>query len=129
MEEICTVCLVPLVRSDKFGGEAVGLDEHLDLAAAGGALQIAEDVAVGLAPIAGDALALARHVAGEVELVTVGRTVQRLLEAETGTGDLVVRLAADALGGAVGQRHRAGAGPRAFEACKRSGRLSLACRN
>src|SRR5262245_1414194 len=68
----------------QIGGEAVGLDEHLDLAAAGSALEIAEDVAVGLAPVAGDSLALARHVAGEVELVAVGRAVQSLLEAEAG---------------------------------------------
>src|SRR6478735_5189109 len=113
----------------QIGGKAVGLDEHLDLAATGGALQIAEDVAVGLAPIAGDALALAGHVAGEVELVAVGGAVQRLLETETGAGNLVVRLAADALGGAVGQRYRTRAGPRALKTCKRAGRLSLTCRN
>src|SRR5258708_24682703 len=43
------------------------LDEHVDLAAARGALQIAEDVAAGFAPVAGNAVALARHVAGRSE--------------------------------------------------------------
>src|SRR5262249_47520821 len=46
------------------GGEAGGLDEDVDLAIAGGALQVAENVAALLAPTAGDALALAGDVAG-----------------------------------------------------------------
>src|SRR6266702_2405662 len=113
----------------QIGGKTVGLDEHIDLATAGGALEIAEDVATGLAPIAGDAVALARHVAGEVELVAVAGAVQGLLQVEAGAANLVVCLAADALGGAVGQRHRASAGPRTVETGERSGRLSVARRN
>src|SRR5437879_1398002 len=64
------------------GGEAVGLDEHVDLAAAGGALEVTEDVAAGLAPIAGDPVALTRDVAGEVQLVAVAGAVQGLLQVE-----------------------------------------------
>src|SRR4051794_24833530 len=39
-------------------GKAGGLDEHLDLAAARGALQVAENVAAALAPIPRDAVAI-----------------------------------------------------------------------
>src|ERR1700742_652113 len=63
------------------GGEARSLDEHADLAIAGGALQIAEDVAALLAPAAGDTVALAGDIAGQVELVAVAGAVQRLLQA------------------------------------------------
>ncbi len=55
LELICTVCLGAVGAQRQIGGKAVGLDEHLDLAAAGGALEVAEDVAAGLAPVAGDA--------------------------------------------------------------------------
>ena len=67
LESICTTaCAVG--AQVQLGGKAGGLDEHVDLAAAGGALQIAEDVAALLAPVAGDALALAGHVAGRSNL-------------------------------------------------------------
>lgn len=129
LDEICTVCLEPLVRRDRLAAKPLASTNTSIWPPPAGALKVAEDVAVGLAPIAGDALALAGHVAGEVELVAVRRAVQRLLEAETGASDLVVGLAADALGRAVGERHGAGAGPRAVEAGERPGRLSMACRN
>ena len=64
------------------GGKSGGLDEHVDLAAAGGALQIAENVAALFAPVAGDALTLAGHVAGKIELVAVAGAMQVLLQAE-----------------------------------------------
>src|SRR5262245_15406627 len=111
------------------GGKAGGLDEHADLAAACGALQIAEDVAAFLAPIAGDALTLAGDVRGQVELVAVAGAMQRLLQAHARRGDLVVGLAADVLGSAVGQRDRAVTGPRTVEAGKRSARLGITRRH
>src|SRR5205085_11919123 len=58
------------------GGKSGSLDEHLDLAAARGALQIAENIAALLAPVAGDTVALARHVAGEIEFVAVAGAMQ-----------------------------------------------------
>src|SRR4029077_20959185 len=64
------------------GGKTRSLDEHVDGAAAGGALQVAENVAALLAPVAGDAVALAGNVADEVELVAVAGAMQRLLQAE-----------------------------------------------
>src|SRR5258708_2908067 len=87
------------------------LDEHVDLAAARGALQIAEDVAAGFAPVAGNAVALARHVAGEIELVAVAGAMQVLLQAHARRVDFVVGLAADVLGGAVGKCDRARTAP------------------
>src|SRR3954467_14809260 len=64
----------------QIGGKSGRLDEHVDLSAARGALQIAEDVAALLAPIAGDAVALAGDVAGEIEFVAVAGAVQVLLQ-------------------------------------------------
>src|SRR5882724_3265607 len=107
------------------GRKSVGFDEHFDLATAGGALQIAEDVAAGFGPVAGDSAALARHVAAQVELVAVAGAMQALLQAQAGTVDLVIGLAADALGRAVGQRNRSGAGPVAVEPCKRPTGLGM----
>src|SRR6185312_17338537 len=97
------------------GGKAVGFDEDVDLTAAGSALQVAEDVAAGFAPVAGDTLAIRRHVAGQVELVAVARAVQFLLEAHACAADLITGLAADVLGRAVGERNRSSAGPCSIE--------------
>src|SRR6185436_498604 len=46
-------------------GKSRGLDEDFDPAAAGGALQVSEHVAAGFAPVAGNPLTLAGHVAGQ----------------------------------------------------------------
>jgi hypothetical protein len=51
------------------GGKSRSLDEHVDLSAAGRALQIAENIAAGFAPVAGNAVALARHIAAQVEFL------------------------------------------------------------
>src|SRR5829696_6666307 len=88
-------------------GKSGSFDEQVDLAAAGGALQIAENIPALLAPVAGDAVTLAGDVARQVELVAVAGAVQILLEAEPVGVDPVVGLAADVLGGAVGERDRA----------------------
>ncbi len=104
LESICTLCLLPLVRRFRLAAKPERFHEHLDLAAAGGTLQIAEDVAALLAPVAGDAVALAGDVAREVELVAVAGAVQVLLQAQPAGVDLVVGLAADVLGRAVGER-------------------------
>jgi hypothetical protein len=44
------------------GGKSRSLDEHLDLATAGSALQIAEKIPARFAPVAGNAVTLARNV-------------------------------------------------------------------
>ena len=51
--------LVAVGAQGQVGGKARGLHEHLDLAAAGAALQGAEHVAAGFAPVAGNSVALA----------------------------------------------------------------------
>ena len=53
------------------GGKSRSLDEHLDLATAGRALQIAEKIPAGFAPVAGNAVTLARNVGTQVEFVAV----------------------------------------------------------
>src|SRR5438132_6905951 len=103
------------------------LDEQVDLAAAGGALQIAEDIPALLAPVAGDAVTLAGDVAGEIEFIAVAGAVQILLQAEPAGVDLVVGLAADVLGGAVGKRNSARAAPVSVKAGKRASHLGMAC--
>ncbi len=108
-------------------GKSGRLDEHVDLAAACGALQVAEDIPALLAPVTGDALTLAGDVAGEIEFVAVAGAVQILLQAEPVGVDLVVGLATDVLGGAVGERDRAGAAPVSVKAGKRAPRLGMAC--
>jgi hypothetical protein len=47
--------LVAVGPQIQVGGKSGSLDEHVDLAAAGGALQVAEDIPALLAPVAGDA--------------------------------------------------------------------------
>ena len=50
-------------------GESGRLDEHVDLAAARGSLQIAENIPACLVPVAGDSITLARNIAVQVEFV------------------------------------------------------------
>src|SRR5215213_5473593 len=108
-------------------GKSGSLDKDIDLAAAGGALQIAENIPALLAPVAGDAFALAGDVARQVEFVAVAGAVQILLQAEPVGVDLVVGLAADVLGAAVGKHDCARAAPVSVKAGKRATRLGMAC--
>jgi hypothetical protein len=108
-------------------GKSGSLDEHVDLAAAGSALQIAEDIPALFAPVAGDTVTLAGDVAGEVEFVAVAGAVQILLQAEPVGVDLVVGLATDVLGAAIGKHDRARAAPVSVKAGKRASRLGMAC--
>src|SRR5712664_2419430 len=48
------------------GGKSRSLDEHLDLATARCALEIAENIPARFAPVAGNAVALARNIAAQV---------------------------------------------------------------
>src|SRR5262249_31842485 len=107
----------------------VGLHEHLDLAAACGALQIAEHVAAGFAPTPGNPVAVAGHVARQIELVAVARAVQALLQPRAAAVDLVVCLAADALDRAIRQCDRASAGPCTVEASERTAGLGMSRRD
>src|SRR5687768_7693362 len=109
------------------GCKSGSLDEHVDLAAARGALQIAEYIAALLAPVAGDAFALAGDVARQVKFVAVAGAVQILLQAKPVGVDLVVGLAADVLGGAVGERDRARAAPVSVKAGEGASRLGMTC--
>src|ERR1700747_1579424 len=111
------------------GGKAVGFDEHLDLAATGGALQISEDVAALLAPVSGDAITVRSDFAREIEFVAVARALQLLLQPHAGAVDLVGGLAVDALRRTVGQRNRAVARPSAVEPGKWRAGLGLASRH
>src|SRR3954447_14247982 len=98
--------------------KSCGLDEHFDPATTCGALQVPKHVAAGFAPVAGNPLALAGHVAGKVKLVAVAGAAQALLQVQPGVVDLVVCLAANALGGAVGELDRTVAGPCAAQSRK-----------
>jgi len=60
------------------------LDEYFDLPAARRALQIAENVPAPFAPVARNAVTLARHVAAQVEFIAVAGAMQVLLQAEPG---------------------------------------------
>src|ERR1700716_1991931 len=73
--------LVASRRQVQGRGETRGLDEDLDLAAAGPALQVAIDVAAGFAPGADNAVALRGHIAAEIEFVAVAGAAQGLLQA------------------------------------------------
>ena len=110
------------------GGKSGRLDEYLDLAAAGGTLQVAENIPAFLAPVAGDAVAVAGDLAAQIEFVAVAGAMQILLQAQSITVDLVVRFAAETLGRSVRQRDRAIAGPRSVETGKWRRRLGMACR-
>src|ERR1700688_375355 len=120
--------LVAIGLQGQAGGKSGGLDEPLDPATAGGALQTAVHIAAGFAPVARNPVALARDIAAQVEFVAVAGAMQALLEAEARAVDFVVGPAADALGGAVGESHRAVSGPGAAKAGKRA-RLGMARRH
>src|SRR5882757_1064150 len=121
------VLLVAVGPQIQVCGKSGSLDEHVDLAAAGGALQIAEDIPALFAPIAGDTVTLAGDVAGEVEFVAVAGAVQVLLQAEPVGVDLVVGLAADVFRGAVGKRDVACSGPASVKTGKGTTGLRVAC--
>src|SRR5665213_2173330 len=83
--------LVAVGPQGQVGGKSRSLDEHLDLAAARGALQVAENIPARLAPVAGNPVALAGDIAGEVEFVAVAGAAETLLQ--IAALDLVVGLA------------------------------------
>src|SRR5258705_10916630 len=109
----------------QIGGKSRSLDEHLDLATAGRALQIAENIPAGFAPVAGNAVALAGDIAAQVEFIAIAGAMEILLETKSGAVDLVVGLAADALGCSVGKCDRSVAGPCSLKTGKRA-RLGVA---
>ena len=80
------------------GGKSRSLDEHLDLATARRALQSAENIPARFAPVAGDAVTLARNVGTQVEFVAVAGATESLLQTQSGAVDIVAGLASDALG-------------------------------
>lgn len=120
------VLLVAIRPKIQVRGKSRGLDEHVDLATAGGALQIAKNVPALFAPVAGDPIALAGDIAGEIEFVAVAGAIQMLLQAKPVGVDLVVGFATDVFGGAIGECDRAGAGPVAVKARERPSRLGMA---
>src|SRR5260370_387249 len=73
--------LVAVGAQRQVGGKSRGLDEHVNLAAARRALQIAENIPARFAPVAGNAVALARDIAAQVELVAIAGAMQTLLQA------------------------------------------------
>src|SRR5712675_3425306 len=97
------------------GGKSRSLDEHLDLATARRALQIAENIPARFAPVAGDAVTQARNVGTQVEFVAVAGATESLLQTQSGAVDIVAGLASDALGCSVGKRDCAVAGPRSVK--------------
>src|SRR6266702_4545017 len=92
------------------GGKSRSLDEHLDLATARRALQIAEKIPARFAPVALNAVTLARNVGTQVEFVAVAGAAESLLQTQSGAVDIVAGLASDALGCSVGKRDCAVAG-------------------
>ena len=102
------------------GRESGSLDEYLDLAAARRALKIAENVAAGFAPAAGNAVALAGHVAAQVEFVAIAGAMKTLLQAKPAAIDLVIGPASNLFRRAVGKRHGPVSGPRAAKTGKRA---------
>src|SRR5258708_27245298 len=104
------------------------LDEHLDLATARRALQIAEKIPARFAPVAVNAVTLARNVGTQVEFVAVAGAVESLLQTQSGAVDIVAGLASDALGCSVGKRDCAVAGPRSVKTGKWP-RLGMAYRH
>src|SRR5258707_1487450 len=110
------------------GGKSRSLDEHLDLATARRALQSAENIPARFAPVAGDAVTLARNVGTQVEFVAVACATESLLQTQSGAVALVAGLASDALGCSVGKRDCAVAGPRSVKTGKWP-RLGMAYRH
>jgi len=110
------------------GGKSRSLDEHLDLATARRALQIAEKIPARFAPVAVNAVTLARNVGTQVEFVAVAGAAESLLQTQSGAVDIVGGLASDALGCSVGKRDCAVAGPRSVKTGKWP-RLGMAYRH
>ncbi len=110
------------------GGKSRSLDEHLDLATARRALQIAENIPARFAPVAVNAATLARNVGTQVEFVAVAGATESLLQTQSGAVDIVAGLASDALGCSVGKRDCAVAGPRSAKTGKWP-RLGMAYRH
>jgi hypothetical protein len=104
----------------QIGGKSVGLDKYVDLTAAGSALQIAEDVSACFAPATMNAVALARHVAGQIEFVAVASATQVLLQSEARAINLIVSLAPDPLGSPIRKSDGAVSGPCAAKPGKRA---------
>ena len=75
LELICTRLLVAGGLQRQVSGKSRSLDEHVDLAAARRALQVAENIPALFAPVAGNAVTVARHIAAEVELVAVAGAI------------------------------------------------------
>src|SRR5258707_8059742 len=100
------------------GGKPRSLDDPLDLATARRALQIAENIPARFAPVAGDAVTLARNVGTQVEFVAVAGATESLLQTQSGAVDIVAGRASDALSCSVGKRDCAVAGPRSVKTDK-----------
>src|SRR5260370_35449772 len=66
------------------GGKSRSLDEHLDLATARGALQIAEKIPAPFAPVAENPVTLARNVGTHIEFVAVPGPAESLLQTQSG---------------------------------------------
>ena len=62
------------------GGKSRSLDEHLDLATAGSALQRAEKIPARFTPVTGNAVTLTRNVGTQVEFVAVAGATESLLQ-------------------------------------------------
>src|SRR5258708_26560479 len=62
------------------------------------ALKSAENIPARFAPVAGDAVTLARNVGTQVEFVAVAGATESLLQTQSGAVDIVAGLASDALG-------------------------------
>ena len=110
------------------GGKSRSLDEYLDLATARRALQIAEKIPARFAPVAVNAVTLARNVGTQVEFVAVAGAAESLLQTQSGAVDIVAGPASDALGFSVGKRDCAVAGPRSVKTGKWP-RLGMAYRH
>src|SRR5258706_11349516 len=94
------------------GGKSRSLDERLDLTTARRALQSAENIPARFAPVAGDAVTLARNVGTQVEFVAVAGATESLLQTQSGAVGIVAVLASYSLSCSVGKRDCAVAGPR-----------------
>jgi hypothetical protein len=110
------------------GGKSRSLDEHLDLATAGCALQAAENIPARFAPVAENAVTLAGNVGTQVEFVAIAGATESLLQTQSGAIDIVAGFASDALGCSVGKHDCAVAGPRSVKTGKWP-RLGMAYRH
>src|SRR5579872_653157 len=110
--------LVAAASQRQAGAKSRRLDDQVDLAAARGSLQAAEDVAVGLIPLSRNPLALACHLTIEVEFVAVAGAAKALFQTEAGLIDAVFGTTTNALVRSVGERDGSLARPSAVEAGK-----------